>query len=88
MSDPSAAADAWLQAANLITLAYLAPSVATQAPAAAGEWPLPMEVMLAGPLKRTLPGSARHHALVEAMRRLYRDRAMAADRADKERAAR
>jgi hypothetical protein len=88
MSDPSTTADAWRQAANPITLAYLAPSVAAQTPAAAGERPLPMEELLAGPLKRALPGSARHHALVEAMRRLYRSRAMAAHRADKERATR
>lgn len=88
MSDPLTAGDAWLRAANPITLAYLAPSVAAHTPAAADEWPLPMEELLAGPLKRTLPGSARHHALVEAMRRLYRSRAMDADRADKERAAR
>ena len=32
------------------------------------------------------PGSARHHALVEAVRRVYRQGAMSADRADKLRA--
>jgi hypothetical protein len=38
-------------------------------------------------LREVAPGSARHLALVEAVRRLYRRDAMAADRADKEREA-
>jgi hypothetical protein len=41
--------------------------------------------ILAGPLRTVAPGSARHLALVEAVRRLYRRAAMTADRADKER---
>jgi hypothetical protein len=35
-------------------------------------------------LARVVPGSARHLALVEAVRRLHRRAAMEADRADKE----
>ncbi len=39
--------------------------------------------ILAGPLRRVAPGSGRHLALVEAVRRLYKQAAMTADRADK-----
>ena len=40
--------------------------------------------ILAGPLRQVAPGSPRHLALVEAVRRLYRQAAMDADRADKQ----
>jgi hypothetical protein len=41
--------------------------------------------LIAAPLRSVVPGSARHLALVEAMRRVYRQNAIAADRADKAR---
>ena len=41
--------------------------------------------LLTGVLTTVQPGGARHLALVEAVRRLYQRRCMAADRADKER---
>lgn len=43
----------------------------------------PITKLLAGPLREVKPGSARHLALVEAVRRLYRAAAIAADRRDK-----
>jgi hypothetical protein len=39
--------------------------------------------ILAGPLRGVVPASPRHLALVEAIRRLFKQSAMAADRADK-----
>ena len=39
--------------------------------------------IFAGHLRKVSPGSARHLALVEAVRRLYKQAAMAAGRADK-----
>jgi hypothetical protein len=45
-----------------------------------------ISTLLRGPLRAVAPGSAKHLALVEAARRLYRANAMAADRADKEKA--
>jgi hypothetical protein len=44
--------------------------------------------LLEGPLRVVGPASSKHLALVEAVRRLYRANAMAADRTDKERVAR
>jgi hypothetical protein len=78
------AANALPAARDVLAAAYLAP----WAPSA----PLPPASvtgvgteLLAGPLRTVAPGSARHLALVEAVRRLYRRAAMATDRADKER---
>jgi hypothetical protein len=42
-----------------------------------------IEEILSGPLRKVAPGSARHLALVESVRRLYRRSAMDADRKDK-----
>jgi hypothetical protein len=47
-----------------------------------------IEKLLSGPIASLAPGSARHLALVEAVRRLHQRDRMAEDRADKERAAR
>jgi hypothetical protein len=44
--------------------------------------------IISGPIRIAEPGSSRHLALVEAVRRLYKQKAMAADRADKEAARR
>lgn len=85
LADSALVGDAWRQAVNLLSVAYLAPSVPADAPLPAIHWPPGVEELVVGPLRRTIPGSARHHALVEATRRLYRRHAMAADRADKER---
>ena len=80
----SLVADAARQARHPVSLAYLAPSLRDlQLPATVPE---PIAALLFGPLRVVTAGSARHLALVEATRRLYRSRAMAADRADKERA--
>jgi hypothetical protein len=46
-----------------------------------------VRALLTGMLTTVEPGSARHLALVEAVRRLYQRICMAADRADKERSA-
>jgi hypothetical protein len=42
--------------------------------------------IISGPLRKVAPGSSRHLALVEAVRRLYKQAAIDADRADKIRA--
>ena len=55
------------------------------------QWPpdtAPSVLEVGTSLAKVSPGSARHLALVEAVRRLYRQAAMAADRADKEAAPR
>jgi hypothetical protein len=82
--DSSAASAALPAARDAIAAAYLAPWAQSA--------PLPPATitgvggeLLAGPLRIVAPGSARHLALVEAVRRLYRRAAMAVDRADKER---
>jgi hypothetical protein len=68
-----------------VALAFLAPlragaslSPPAGTPSAAGE-------IIGGPLRRVTPGSARHLALVEAVRRLLQRAAVLTDRADKER---
>ncbi len=67
--------------------AFLAP-LAPEVPATrAALWPQAIGDLLAGALVRVQPGSPRHLALVEAIRRLHRRAAMAADRDDKRRAA-
>jgi hypothetical protein len=94
-----AAADGWLRERTLIDAAadtvrislasaFLAPhrpEVTTRCPP--GTPPSIVE-LVEGSLRRVAPGSGRHLALVEAVRRLYRRAAMAADRADKERSVR
>lgn len=73
-------------ARNPISLAYLAASSA----GAVGPPPkasAPIQELLAGP-RGVASGSARHLALVEAVRRLYKRQAMEADRADTEAAER
>jgi hypothetical protein len=80
--DPSMLAAALSRAQNPISKAFLFPFV-PQSPAeeAAG-----IPTFMVDPLLQVPPGSSRHMALVEAIRRVYRQRAVAADRADKERA--
>lgn len=70
------------QAAFIMTQALLLPFVADARVTVIGTeaaWQL-----LDEPLRRVAPGSARHLALVEAGRRMHKQTAMAADRADKE----
>jgi hypothetical protein len=62
-------------------VAYVPAAVPTKYPGMIGE-------LLTGHLRRVAAGSARHLALVEAVRRLYKQGAMAADREDKQRALR
>ena len=69
-------------ATHPLALAYLAP-FRPAAPLPPGRSPR-IDELLSGPLRRALPGTPRHLALVEALRRLYRAEAMAADRLDKE----
>jgi hypothetical protein len=86
LTDSALLGEAWERTANPVTMAYLAPSVPPGATDRAVDW-VPAIRELIEPIRRVSPGSARHLALVEAARRLYRREAMAADRADKERAA-
>ena len=67
-------------ARNPITRSFLLPFV----PSASVEHVEGVPDLIAAPLRAVLPGSPRHLALVEAMRRVYRQNAVAADRADKE----
>lgn len=67
--------------ANPITAAFLVPLCADAPPRDFGGM---IGEVLAGPLLNSAPFSARHLALVEAVRRLYKQNAIAADRADKE----
>ncbi len=69
---------AWNAASNPISRAYLAPYAGGPLPARASAF----DEILAR-LGSVRPASARHLALVEAMRRLYKRRAMDADRQDK-----
>ncbi|MBI2923789.1 MAG: hypothetical protein HYY18_22255 [Planctomycetes bacterium] len=77
---------AWAQAGCMITRAILMPltrgCLTPPRPEPPG-WNL-----LENPLRHVKPGSARHLALIEAARRLHRQAAMTADRADKERRSR
>jgi hypothetical protein len=67
--------------ASAITRAWLLPAIAHE------EISIPDTGMigeiLAGPMRTTGLGSNRHHALVEAVRRLYKNAAITADRSDK-----
>lgn len=78
-------AQAFSVARHPVTLAYLGPSAGSQ-PAPPSVLP-PIASILGGPLRQVTPASARHLALVEAVRRLWRSHAMALDRDDKERVA-
>jgi hypothetical protein len=79
------AADAWRLAKHPLSMALLAP----YARASRKDQPLADSIgsIVDGPLKSVDPASARHRALVEAVRRLYMKLRMAEDRADKERTA-
>lgn len=66
------------QASHPVTCAYLLPF----APDAESHW---LEPTVDGIVRRLQPGSARHLAVVEAVRLAYQRAAKAADRADKER---
>jgi hypothetical protein len=85
--DAAVAATALPAARDAIAVAYLAPW-ASSAPLPPASVTGAATELLAGPLRTVAPGSARHLALVEAVRRLYRRAAMAADRAEKERTTR
>jgi hypothetical protein len=72
--------------ANPITVAFLAPYLAGEVVPVHFEGVI--GEVIAGPVRAAPPSSARHLALVEAVRRLYKQGAIAADRADKEAARR
>ncbi len=83
LEDPAAIALAWEHAAVPVARAYLAPFLRTRAS-------VPSSGMTGEILERlheAAPGSPRHLALVEAVRRLYKREAMEADRKDKMRQA-
>lgn len=80
-ADAAAVAGALGRAAAPMTCAYLLPFAPAAAAAPGG--PGLMGEIFAGPLRQVAPGSARHLALVEAVRRLYKQAAKAADHADK-----
>jgi hypothetical protein len=79
--EPSLVAEAFRNSTSAITRAWLLPGMAQESiqltdSGMIGE-------ILAGPMKQTALGSKLHQALVEAVRRLYKHAAIAADRADK-----
>ena len=76
-------AEALNSALNPMTCAYLLPFVHH---AGLGTPPLPIDAAVEAALRQVAPGSARHLAIVEAVRLAYQRAAKAADRADKERA--
>jgi hypothetical protein len=81
LTAPAEVRAAAARAVSPISRAYLIPFAGSEAAAASD--PGMIGEILSGPLRRVAPGSARHLALVEAVRRLYKQNAMAADRADK-----
>jgi hypothetical protein len=86
MAHPDATRAAWDRTADPITRGYLTPFVVGDPPAVSGSGMI--AEVLGGPLRQVAPASARHLALVEAVRRLFKQQAMAVDRADKEAARR
>lgn len=87
LSDAVLVGEARSRARHAIAAAWLAPIGGEPLGPAHENLPEPIRALLDGPLRRVAPGSPRHVALVEALRRLYRQAAMAADRADKQRIA-
>lgn len=81
LADPGHVAAALAQAAVPMTRAYLLPFAPAREAAPAD--PGMIGEILRGPLSKVEPGSSRHQALVEAVRRLYKQAAIDADRADK-----
>lgn len=74
---------AWSVASHPLSLAILAPYVPLlQAPPTVHG---PIGEVIAGPLRGVVGGSVRHHALIEAVRRLYMRGRMQEDREDKAR---
>jgi hypothetical protein len=85
LDDGPAVAAARDATSNPVTLAYLAPHAPTESRHMV--IPVAVNALLDGPVSRVEAGSARHLALVEAVRRLFKRAAMEADRIDKERTA-
>ncbi|MBI4585344.1 MAG: hypothetical protein HY717_15120 [Planctomycetes bacterium] len=81
--NPELVEEAWNRAKNPITLAYLCPYLPKSATAASIQPASMMNEIIEIHLRKTTPGSARHMALGEAVRRLYKRHAMEADRRDK-----
>lgn len=82
LADEAAVNAAWRVAVHPTTRAFLLPLVTTGPQDEAAD---PALAPMATALRTVAPGTPRHLALVEAVRRLYRRAAMATDRADKER---
>jgi hypothetical protein len=81
LADAETVSAAYSVAENPITRAYLRPCAEAATPAI--QQTDTVTGVLEGPLRQAVPGSPRHLALVEAIRRLYKQACLAADRADK-----
>jgi len=79
LADAALVEEALTGASNPLARCYLRPFVPSECPELLAGVP----DLIAEPLQSVKPGSGRHLALVEAVRRTYRQTAMAADRADK-----
>jgi hypothetical protein len=88
LSDSASARAALLQARNPITAALLTPYAHEEAASLPAGTSESIRKLLEGPLRQVSPLTARHLALVEVVRRVYKRDAMSADRADKEAQAR
>ncbi len=78
LEDQKTAEQALISARHPISLAYLIPHVPSI------DLQPEIDEVVQGALRKTDSGSPRHHALVEVVRRSYKQTSMAADRADKE----
>lgn len=82
--NPAVLLSAYNSAQNPITRAFLMPFVSKDE----NREPADLPAFILASLRSVLPGSPRHLALVEAVRRIYRQNAIMADREDKQRALR
>jgi hypothetical protein len=78
---PSVVLQAFQAATSPITRAWLCPAIDSEEISVLDSGMI--GEILAGPIRHTSLGSNRHHALVDAVRRLYKSAAIAADRGDK-----
>ncbi|MDA0839316.1 MAG: hypothetical protein O2857_16225 [Planctomycetota bacterium] len=78
LEDQDTVEQALNSARHPISLAYLIPHMPSV------DLQLDIDDVVQGALRKTDSGSPRHHALVEVVRRSYKQASMAADRADKE----
>jgi hypothetical protein len=84
LADSELTAIAAAHAVHVVTAAFLAPYAALPGDRSVALVTPEIANLLDGPLRKVEGGSARHLALVEAVRRLYQRQRMTEDRADKE----